>query len=312
MKTLVPPRLRPNDLVGLVSPAGNVEDSSRIENAVRYLEKLGFRVRVAAHAARVHGYLAGTDRERAEDLHAMFADARVRAVFCLRGGYGATRLLPLLDYRLIARHPKIFVGYSDITALLLAFWKKCRLVTFHGPMAAVDWGSGAEPDDEGFFWELLSSPLRRRAIPVKAAGRIHRCGGRATGRLLGGNLSLVASLAGTPFMPDFTRCILFLEEVNEEPYRVDRMLIQLRNSAVLRRSSGFLLGQFSRCLPQDPSRPSLNIPEILDEIIAPLRKPLLLNLPFGHLGQKLTLPVGVRAAVDAEKRELALQESPVG
>jgi muramoyltetrapeptide carboxypeptidase len=312
VKTLFPPPLHPGDVIGLVSPASAVEDPPSINRAVRHLESLGYRVDVGPHAACTHGYLAGTDAERVSDIHAMFSDRRVRAIVCLRGGYGSPRLLPLLDYRLIARSPKILVGFSDVSALLLAVWRKTRLVTFHGPMAAVDWSGDADPLTEESFWDLITARHAYRKIPLDEAGMVVHCGGRVSGRLLGGNLSLLASLVGTPFLPDFSGNILFLEEVDEEPYRIDRMLTQLRNASLLDEAAGFLAGQFSKCGPRDPSKPSLNLLQILDEIIVPQGKPFLSNLPFGHVRRKLTLPVGVRVCLDADKRELSLLESPVG
>ena len=232
-QALLPRRLCPGDLIGLVAPASPVADPSRVEAGVRYFERHGYRVRVGEHAAGVHGYLAGPDRERAADLEAMFLDPEVRAVISLRGGYGATRLLPLLDFELFRRNPKILSGFSDITALQLALWHHCRLVTFHGPMAAVDFGGTVDSATEASFWDAVSGAGAPRQLPLGAPGTLRvLVEGEASGPLLGGNLSLMAALAGTPYMPDFSGTIVVIEDIGEEPYRVDRMLTQLLQAGV--------------------------------------------------------------------------------
>jgi muramoyltetrapeptide carboxypeptidase len=309
---LLPPRLRRGDCIGIVAPAGPVADLSLIERGVRYLERLGYAVAVGKHAARTHGYLAGTDRQRLEDLHAMFRDPRVRMIMALRGGYGSSRLLSAIDYRMIARNPKILAGFSDLTALQLALWKKCRLVTFHGPMLASDFSGRIDPFTEEQFWRLITSP----SVPE----RIHRdskaragiaTGERATGRLLGGNLSLIVSLLGTPFQPSFNGGILFFEEVGEEPYRIDRMLTHLQNAGILKRLHGIASGQFRDCGPDDPHRPSLTLRRILVETAERTGVPFLSGLPFGHIRRKVTIPIGVRAGLDPERGTLDLLEAAV-
>ena len=259
MQPVKPRALRQGDLIGLISPASPIADTSRIDRAVRYLESLGYRVRLGHHVTASYGYLAGTDRDRAADLHTMFADRSVRAIFSIRGGYGTPRLLESLDYRLIRNNPKIFVGYSDITALELAIWRKTGLVTFHGPMAGVDLAGAPDPFTEEMFWGMLCSKKKRGAIALPN-GPLHSLrAGKASGRLLGGNLALVVSMLGTPYQPDFRETILFLEDITEEPYRIDRMLTQLRNAGILRRSAAILTGHFTDCLPQDTTKPSLSL-----------------------------------------------------
>lgn len=309
---LVPPRLRRGDCIGIIAPAGPVADVSRIERGVRYLERLGYTALVGRHAARTHGYLAGTDAQRLEDLHAMFRDPRVRMIMALRGGYGSTRLLSAVDYGMIARNPKILAGFSDLTALQLALWTMCRLVTIHGPMLASDFSGRTDASTEEHFWRLVTTP----SVPERIArGRTARAevhtGGRATGRLLGGNLSLIVSLVGTPFQPAFKGSILFFEEVGEEPYRVDRMLTHLRDAGVFRRLHGLVAGQFTDCSPKDRRRPSLTLRQVLAETAEHAGVPFLSGLPFGHVRRKVSLPIGVRAAVDAESGTLDLLEPAV-
>ena len=309
MKVLVPRRLKKGDLIGIICPASPVADPSRIERGVRYLEGLGYRTTVGRNASRRLGYLAGTDVERAEDIHAMFTDRNVRGVFCARGGYGTPRLLSLIDYRLIARNPKILVGYSDITALALAIWRKCRLVTYHGPMLAVDLADGVNPFAEESLWRVLTSPARRATLALAddSPPRVMHHGS-ATGRLLGGNLSLLVSLLGTPYMPDLRRGILFLEEIGEDPYRVDRMLTHLRNAGVFSRSSGVAIGHFTDCVPRDAATPSLSLEAIMAGTAEYVGKPFLTGFPIGHENRMVTVPVGIRARLDADRGVITLLE----
>lgn len=311
MDTQKPPRLKKGDLIGVVAPASPVTDTSKIERGVRYVESLGYRVVMGKHVERTTGYLAGSDAERAEDLHGMFRNRNVRAIFCLRGGYGTPRLLPLLDYKLIARNPKILVGYSDITALQLALWRKCRLVSFHGPMFAVEMAGGIHPSTGETFWRLVTSPQKAGILPTNQEAPSSLYPGIATGRLLGGNLSMVVTVLGTPYEPDFKGSVLFLEEIGEEPYRVDRMLMQLRNASVLSNTRAILAGQFTDCVPADTTKPSFSVAEILHDTAASSKRPFLPDLPFGHTDFKLTLPIGIRARVDAADGSVALLEGAV-
>jgi len=309
---LKPRRLKKGDLIGIVTPASPVSDASRIEKGVQYLERLGYSVAVGANVGEVHGYLAGTDEERLSDLHGLFADRRVKAIIALRGGYGTPRLLSQLNYRLISRNPKILVGYSDITALQLALWRKCGLVTFNGPMAAVEMANTIDPYTEEMFWQTLTSTKRVGRISFPADSQptvLHP--GKSLGRLIGGNLSLIVSLMGTRYFPSVTDTVLFLEEIGEEPYRVDRMMTQLRNANLLSTCNAVLTGQFTDCLPKDQSKPSQSVDEILHEAARVAAKPFLANLPFGHLPLKMTLPIGVRVRVDAGTPSIEYLESAV-
>jgi len=311
MEFIRPPRLNKGDLLGLVSPASPIADPSRIDRGVRYLEGLGYRVLLGKSITAVHGYLAGTDEQRAADLHAFFARKDVRAILCIRGGYGTPRLLSLLDYRLVRRNPKIFVGYSDITALQLALWKRAGLVTFHGPMVGVDMADTMDAFTEEIFWNLLTSDRKQGKIKLPDDTAITVFPGRGTGRLLGGNLALIVSLLGTPYQPSFSGSVLFLEDIGEEPYRIDRMLVQLRNTRILGRSAAILAGQFTDCVPEDKSKPSLTVDQLLSEAASSTRRPLLAHLPFGHENPKMTIPLGIRARVDAGARQIELLEPAV-
>lgn len=311
MRPVKPPRLRKKDVIGIVSPASPISDVSKIERGVRYLESLGYRVVVGKHATNVRGYLAGTDDERVSDLHAMFNDKAVRAIICVRGGYGTPRLLPLLNYKMIARAPKILVGFSDITALHLALYKRTGLITFHGPMLGVDMAGRMERFTEEMFWRVLTSARKFGPLPVFQEALRSLWKGSAKGTLLGGNLSLLVSMMGTPYLPGFAGSVAFLEEVNEEPYRVDRMLQHLRNASVLTRTRAVLAGQFRDCVPKEPGTPSLTVDELLEETARDLRKPFLANLPFGHEKRKLTLPIGIMCRVDSVSKSVELMEGAV-
>lgn len=306
-----PPRLRPGDVIGLVSPASPPRSADTLERSVRYLESLGYRVKVGAHVLARHGFSAGTDDQRAEDLNGMFRDPAVQAIFALRGGNGCCRLLRRLDYRAAQRHPKIFVGYSDLTFLQLALWRRSRLVTFSGPMPAVEFWKAPDPWTEEHFWGLLTSRARRRTLPHPAdQPPVVLHSGTADGRLLGGCFSLVMSLLATPYQPDFRGALLFLEDVREELHRLHRMLTHLDNARILQRLSGLVLGQFTQANPE-PAEPHLGLPEIYQETLSEFAGPILANVAYGHIPRKLTLPQGILARLDTRHSRLQLLESAV-
>lgn len=308
-KILRPPRLRRGDLIGVVAPASPVADPSRVEAGVRYLEGNGFHVKVGNHASCANGYLAGSDKERAEDLHTMVEDAEVAAIMCLRGGFGVTRILPLLDFDLFRNSPKILVGFSDITALQLALWRHCRLITYHGPMVAVDFGEAADPITEQSFWECVMDGSRGRVVHLEGKTPLAVYGpGLARGRLLGGNLSLLAAMTGTPFMPGFQGTIFFLEEVGEEPYRIDRMLTQILQGGVLRGISGILGGEFRDCTPRTAS---LSIADLFTALASSTGVPCAIGARFGHVPSKITLPVGSLAELDTSNGTITMLEDAV-
>jgi muramoyltetrapeptide carboxypeptidase len=311
MKPLKPRRLRAGDLIGLVSPASPIADPTRIDKGVRYLESLGYRVEVAPSVLKNHGYLAGTDEERAGDLHAFFRRKEVRAIMCIRGGYGTPRLLRLINYRLIASNPKIFVGYSDLTALQLAIWRRTGLVQFHGPMVGVDMADPMDAFTEGLFWQAVTSTAAAGAIPIPDPQPAPLTKGKARGRLLGGNLALLVSSMGTRYFPDLRGSLLYLEDIGEEPYRVDRMLFQLLNAGILGDVAGVLTGQFSDCAPKDATKPSFSVDEVFRQMADLTDRPFLTGLPFGHEARKMTIPVGIMARMDAARGTLEYLEGAV-
>lgn len=315
--TLVrPPRLRAGDVVGLVEPAGFTDDAFDLDSVMETITAMGLKPRAAPHLAGRFGYLAGTDAERAADINAMYADRDVRAVFAVRGGWGCARILPLLDFATIRRNPKLLVGFSDITALHLAFAAKAGFSTIHGPNAASSWGryswdafravafDGATP--------LLSNPPAQEDRLVQRAGRIRTfTPGIARGRLLGGNLTVLAALMGTGWLPDFTGAILFIEDIGEQPYRIDRMLTQLGLAGVLAKLSGVIFGQCTDCGPAGPSYGGFTLSQVLEQHLKPLGIPACQGGQFGHVANQYSLPLGVTAELDADAGTIRLLEPAV-
>ena len=291
-----PPRLRPGDLIGIISPAGPV-DESELKPDLELLESSGFRIHIAPHVYDRQGYLAGDDEARLSDLHALFQDREIKAIICARGGYGTLRLLDRIDYDLIREHPKIIVGYSDITALLMAITKKTGLVTFHGPM--VRGFSALHDNSRESLFKLISSDQPVSFSPMAGNSLIS---GRATGPLIGGNLSLICHLIGTPFLPSLDGCILFIEDRGEPLYRIDRMLTHLALAGQLKEISGLIGGEFMDC--GDPS----DIDTLLKTLASDLKIPLTTGFPVGHGPQNTALPLGIPTRLDADLMTLATLE----
>ncbi len=312
MKSLKPPRLRKGDLIGIVSPASPPSSQEKIDKGVLYLERLGYRVRIGRHVMAQHGYLAGTDELRAEDLNSMFRDPEVKAIFAIRGGYGTPRLLQMVDYSAVRRNPKILVGYSDLTALQLALYKKTGLITFSGPMVGVEMWSAIDPFTEEHFWRVITSSSRVGDLrnPQEEPTSVYNRG-RSSGVLIGGNMSLLMSLLATPYLPSLRRTLLLLEDVDEAPHRVDRMFAQLHHAGITKNISGLVLGRFTDCVPSDPSTPHLTIEEVLADAIRRFDCPVVSNFQYGHLAKKLTVPLGLKAVLDSRSGVLKIVEGAV-
>ncbi len=312
MTIIKPPRLRPGSLIGLVAPASTPSPDKAIEQGAAYLERLGYRVTFGKHIRNTHGYLAGTDEERAEDFNAMIQDETVKAIFSIRGGYGTPRLLRMIDYRSLKRRPKIIVGYSDITALQLALFRTIGLVTFSGPMAGVEMSKGIDPYTEEHFWRLLTSTREIGALKNPADEPLTILNdGIARGRLLGGNFSLLACLMGTPFLPNLNRTILVLEDVDESPHRIDRMFAQLLHSGIGKKIAGLVCGKFTGCHPGNPVEPHLTVEQIVKEYAAKLTCPVITGFSYGHIPRKLTVPIGLRTSIDTKRKLITVLESAV-
>ena len=303
--------LKFGDTIGLIAPSGAMRTEGAIERAVAETERMGFKVKLGESAGKKYGYLSGTDAVRARDINAMFADDEVDAIFCIRGGYGAMRILDQLDYELIAKHPKIFVGFSDITALHIALLNKCDLATFHAPMP-VGWSSGPLDDfsRESMYRALMhAEPMGELANPPEYPKQTVNPG-KAEGMLVGGNLMLIASSLGTPWEIDTKDRILFIEEVGERTYCVDRMLTQLRLAGKFKDCAGVVFGDFADCPIEYPEF-GLTLEEIIRDVVAPCGKPVFTGLRCGHCTPKLTLPFGVKCCMDADKCTLTVLEGAV-
>lgn len=310
IRDLCKPRALPkNGTIGVIAPASPV-DAEKLNRGVRYLESLGYRVEVGRSAYAVEGYLAGDDTARLDDLMEMFTRPDIDAIFCARGGYGSSRLLARIDYAAIARNPKIFVGYSDITALHLALYRHAGLLTFSGPMVAVEFAAGIDSRTEAFFWRLLSDPRPVGQLPAWESHPAVLRHGEAEGQILAGCLSILASIAGTPFFPATASSILLFEEIGELPYRVDRAFAQLQLAGLMEKVAAVLIGQFCDCDPE-PGKPSWAIDEVLRDYFGAAGYAVVSGIEYGHNAVKLTIPIGARMRVRTEPVEIELIEGVV-
>lgn len=297
---LKPKRLCPGDTIGVITPAspGNLESAKQ---GILWLENQGFHVKLGKSVNQADGYLAGTDAERTADIHDMFAAPDVDGIICMRGGYGTMRLLEQLDYSLIQCHPKVFVGYSDITALHTSIGQRTGLVTFHGPMVSSDIGNDLTDYTGNALLRAITSaePLGLIDNPPPFQAPEFIVPGIAEGCLTGGNLSLITSTLGTPYEINTQGKIFCLEDVGEEPYRIDRMLTQLLLAGKLQEAAGIVVGVCADCDPKpDTKPPSIQLEEVLQERLGNLKKPILYQLHFGHTENQVTLPFGVTAILD--------------
>ncbi|PIQ07891.1 MAG: LD-carboxypeptidase [Ignavibacteriales bacterium CG18_big_fil_WC_8_21_14_2_50_31_20] len=314
MKIVKPKKLKKGDVIGIISPASSTSDFTRIEKGVKYLEKLGYRVEVGENVGKNHGYLAGTDEERLADLHSMFKNKNVKAIINVRGGYGSGRLLDKIDYSIIKQNPKIFVGYSDITALQMAFLNKTGLVTFAGPMLAVDfWKDEVNGFTEEFFWNMVTSSKKiGKIINPDNENFYTLTKGRGEGNLVGGNLALLVSLLGTSFAPNFKNSVIMLEEIGEEPYRIDRMLYQLKYATNnFKEVEGIIIGRFVDCYIKDKESPSLSLNDVISDYFEKLKIPVFYNVKHGHIEQNLTIPWGLKTKLNTSRNFIEIVESAV-
>ena len=312
MRITKPKKLTKGDLIGIISPASAPDDLEKINKGVAYLENLGYQVEVGKNIDKQRGYLAGTDEERLEDLHYMFEKKEVKAVFCVRGGYGSGRLLDKINYNLIKQNPKIFVGYSDINALHMAFYQKARLITFGGPMVATDFYDDMDDTVEEAFWDILTSSRKIGKIHNPKDEKFYVLNkGRGEGRILGGNLSILISLMGTEYFPQLKDSILILEEVNEAPYRVDRMFNQLRLIKAIKQTKGVILGRFVDCYESDVEKKTLTLNEVIADYFTKLKIPVFYNVKYGHIKNTMTIPFGVKCKINTSRGFIEFTEGAV-
>ncbi|MDH5434444.1 MAG: LD-carboxypeptidase [Gammaproteobacteria bacterium] len=316
-KIIKPKRLASGQTIGLIAPSSNAWEDEEIYFAMDILKSFGFKVREGKHLFQRHGYLAGQDKERAWDVNQMFRDKSVDAIYCLRGGYGAPRILPYLDYKMIKANPKVIIGYSDVTALLNAIFTQTGLITFHGPIAKQNFSEYTLENFKKIMFQP-AQPLDLAAPPVfeQVEGQAEKdnrlstiTGGKASGRLIGGNLSLMVKLVGTPYEPDYKNNILFLEDVEEAPYRMDGMLTHLKIAGRLNQLSGIVFGKCTDCRAK--SGPSLSMEQVLKDRLGDLDIPVLRGVMIGHIEDMSTIPVGAKATLDADAQTLTLNETVV-
>jgi muramoyltetrapeptide carboxypeptidase len=311
-KQILAPRLTPGDTVGLITPSSYVSDPDELAFAKRFCEVFGLKWKLGKNVGQRYGYLAGTAQQRVDDLHAMFSDREVQGVFCIRGGYGSAQMLDQIDYGLIRDHPKVFLGYSDITALHTAIGQRTGLVTFHGPVSLshlTDWSQqhlraavfSGEPIG------VVTNPPESNPLRASHTLRTVR-GGRATGALAGGNLTLLSTTLGTPYAIETAGRILLMEDIGEDIYRIDRMFTQLRLAGKLQAAAGIVVGECKDCPP--PGHESeFSLGEVVDALLGDLGIPVLYGLSFGHTTDQVTLPLGARATLDADRQTLVVEQA---
>jgi muramoyltetrapeptide carboxypeptidase len=292
-KPILPPRLKPGDTIGIVAPAGPF-DKNIFKDGIQTLTSMGFRIHIPDDLYESDGYLAGSDAHRIEVIHRLFADETIDAIVCAKGGFGSIRLLPLLDFRVIEKNPKIFMGHSDISALLSAIDAQCGLVTFHGPLVTT-----LSTATEATRQAVIAALTSERALDIKTEKGITIHSGSTTGRVCGGNLATLCHLLGTPFEPRFTDQILFLEDRGEVPYRLDRMLFQMKLAACFEGLAGLILGDFINCGALE------DIIKIFSDLFQDSEIPILAGFESGHGKQNITLPFGVEATLDADSHRLS-------
>ncbi len=306
---LKPKRLYPGDTIGIIAPSSPGESELALAG-LSWLKEQGFRAQLGATFDQTYGYLAGPDTLRAADIQQMFTNPDIDGIICLRGGYGSMRLLDLLDYEVIRANPKVFVGYSDITALHISIGQRTGLITFHGPMIASDMGKGITGYSFDSLFRTLTAPTPPGLItnPPYAAEPLVIVPGSTAGLLTGGNLSLLAATLGTPYEIDTAGKILCIEEVGEAPYRIDRMLTQLSLAGKLQAAAGIVFAVCADCDNEDNS-PDFTLEEVLYDRLGGLKQPVLANLYFGHTPDKATLPFGLNASLETDQGGLIINET---
>jgi muramoyltetrapeptide carboxypeptidase len=309
-------RLRAGDTVGLIEPASATYEAFDIQYIEEVLAAMGLKAKRGAHLLGRNGYLAGADKDRAADVNAMFADASVNAILCVRGGWGCARILPLLDYEMIQANPKPLMGYSDITALHMALQAKTGMMSFHGPNGASAWGM----QSVDYFKRLLfngekityRNPVAQEDRLVQKKWRTQIISkGVAQGKLMGGNLTVLSALVGTPYLPDFEGAVLFLEDIGEAEYRIDRMLTQISLAGILKKVRGIVFGQCTECKDTDRNIGGFTLSDIFKHHFGALGVPVFQGGFFGHITDQFTLPIGCQVEINADAGTLTMLEPAV-
>lgn len=310
-----PNRLREGDTVGIVSPAAPVYGAEKIEIMRESMQALGFEVVISDHVTAQWGYFAGSDELRAKEVNRMFANPDIDGIICARGGWGCSRILPYLDFETIEQNPKVIVGYSDVTSLLLAINAKTGLITFHGPVGTSEWKDFSVKYFKSILMDgkmvSMNNPKKVEDTLTQIDDRVNTIRkGKAKGRLLGGNLTVLTTIIGSGYLPEWDDSILFLEEVNEGIYRVDRMLTQMKLAGILDQLNGFVFGKCTDCGP-GRGYGSFTMDQVFDHHVKPLNVPAWSGAMIGHINQKFTVPQGIQAEINAETGTIKMLESAV-
>ena len=307
MKKITPAALRLGDTIALTAPAGAIFSPKHIDKMTQIIENFGFKVVLGKTLTSQEGYLAGPDEMRAQEINEFFKDKNINAIFTMRGGWGCGRILDLLDYDMIKQNPKIIMGFSDITSLLIAITKKTGLITFHGPVGYSSWNQFST---ESVYATLIEGKKAAFENPQHEKENLETIvSSSASGEILAGNLTVLCSLIGTPFEPDWQGKILCLEEVGEEPYRIDRMYWQMASAGVFKKINGLVLGAFRKCEPEFPEE-SFSLDEVIKQHFKKLKIPVFKGASFGHTANKYNLPNGVMAAINSQNFAFKLLEKP--
>ncbi len=307
MRTIKPKALRKGDLVGICAPAGCVSEPGEVMEFSDVLRDLGFRVKKGKNIGSRFGYFSAPDESRAAEFMEMIGDPEVKGIFFIRGGWGCARILPFIDFEVIRNNPKVIMGFSDLSTLLNAITHKTGLITFHGPNGNASWNSRTMEYFHSLMVHGETHTFQNRTEDLKI--RTVQ-GGVAEGELFGGNLTVISSLIGSDNLPDWTNKILFLEDLKEEPYRIDRMLTQLKMAGVFNQVNGIVLGAFRDCIAEEPDR-AFTIDEVFDQHFKGLNKPVYANAQFGHVVNKFVLPVGTKVRINADKGTIQMLEGGV-
>lgn len=308
--TVFPPALMPGDKVAIVSPAGAVFDPVSVQKFEKIILDLGYKVVQGKTCSLRTGYFAGTDQERADDFMCMIKDPSVKAILCAKGGWGCARILPLLDFDIIRTNPKIICGFSDITTLLNAIWKKSNMITFHGPVGNSGWNEFSvnafhQAVQRGktvlYRFDPINEPFGETTVYVE---------GKAQGHWIGGNLTVFCSLLGTPYLPNLANTILFLEDTMEEPYSIDRMLTHLKLAGVFDKIKGIAFGKCTKCLAEEPDK-AFTIEQVFTQHFSKMQIPVVTGLPIGHTERKLTIPIGCNGTLDTVGKLIQFTEKAV-
>lgn len=304
-KLVKPKALKRGDTLGLIAPASPIYEESVFNKMLKDVEGLGYKIKLGKHVKNRNGYLAGTDTDRAQDLMDMFGNPEIDGIICTRGGWGSNRIIDKIDYDLVRQNPKVFCGFSDITSLHMAFYTQSGLHTFHGPVGKSVWN---ELTTAAFKLMVETTQKPLFSVPDGEEDAFTITPGKANGKLFGGNLTVLVSMIGSQYLPSFQDSILFLEDIGENIYRIDRMLTQLKLSGILDEISGFIFGKCTDC---SAGENSLTLKQVLDDHIKPLKIPAFYGAMISHEDSNLTLPVGIEARIDARAKSIQLLDTAV-